>query len=110
MPDLGDDPPAVNALHEAKMIDEDLRVNPQPDLYGSRIRRKPINQDDFVFALLRAACGRFTLRDHLPIIRDRVDHDCAFVSVEQAAGWMKDLVKKREIAGVKGIEIGLYCV
>jgi len=110
MPDLGNDPPAVNAPHEAKMIDKDVRMNPQPHLYSGRSRRKPVNEDDLVFAILRAACGRFTLCDHLAIVGDRVNRNCAFVRVEQAAGGMKDFVENYEIAGVEGIEIGLYRV
>lgn len=52
MPDLGNDPPAVNASHEAKMIDKDIRVNSQPHLYSCCGRRKPVDQDDLVFAFL----------------------------------------------------------
>lgn len=110
MPDLGDDPPSLNAPYEAEMINKDIGVNPQPYLYSGSSRRKPVDQDDLVFAILRAACGGFTLFNCLPIVGDRVHRNCAFVRVEQAAGGVKDLVEKHEIAGVKGIEVSLYCV
>jgi hypothetical protein len=45
MPDLGDDPPALDAFHEAEMVDENVGMNPQPDLHGGSGRRKPIDQE-----------------------------------------------------------------